>query len=236
MGNGCNSVGSGKGILEYNVVLGNSVVLGSYWLSVSEKMFLLMILAKVDQSKALPEDWQTVSVTEYMKVRNVCYNTALESLYYVYEKLFERTIKLAMPDGSSEEHRWIISKRWDNINKELSIKWHPVIASHLSELTHYSTLCLKDCAEFTSIYTYRLYQLLVGHRYKGKSGTIAISVEEFLFMIASKDTYREYKYLNKYVIQPSIKELMEREVCSVELETLRLGRKVVELRFNYVWK
>jgi plasmid replication initiation protein len=65
-------------------------------------------------------------------------------------------------------------------------------------------------------------------------GSVYLNMEEFLDMIEAKPTYRSYKYLNQYVLKPAIEELINLEIASITVETVKYKRKVKGFTLHYI--
>ena len=145
--------------------------------------------------------------------------------------------------------------KWNLLNKDNQEKWG--VASLLSEVeiengvcTYaftpylryklynpriYARLNLQMQDRFTSRYALILWEVCFDYfdiaRHQGE--TPFISLETFKELIGlDKDEYPVFKFFNRDVIKPAIKEINELTGYFVEVEHRRLGRKVGELKFR----
>ena len=65
------------------------------------------------------------------------------------------------------------------------------------------------------------------------SGWLVMSIEEFWHAMEATESYRKnFSLLRKWVIEPAVKELTEKDNWLIEWEAIKRGRKVTALRFS----
>ena len=145
--------------------------------------------------------------------------------------------------------------KWNLLNKDKQEKWG--VASLLSEVEIENGICtyaftpylryklynpriyaklnLQMQDRFTSRYALILWEVCFDYfDIARKAGeTPFISLETFKELIGlDKDEYPVFKFFNRDVIKPAIKEINELTGYFVEVEHKRLGRKIGELKFR----
>ena len=111
--------------------------------------------------------------------------------------------------------------------------WSEDILKYLTQLRgRFTSYKLKNISNLKSAHAIRIYELLM--RFK-KTGHRTISVSEFKETLGIKNKYGEYKALNQWVIQPSLRELKKSNV-DVLFTTVKKGRAVEYLVFDFKTK
>lgn len=108
----------------------------------------------------------------------------------------------------------------------------------LSDLrASFTQFLLSDVAEFSSIYSYRIYQLFMQYLNKetGKGWT-QLDFYDLRFMLMLLDKYPATKDLRVNVIDVAIKEINEKSPLKAKYELIKKGRKFVAVKFTFELK
>ncbi len=92
---------------------------------------------------------------------------------------------------------------------------------------------LKNVLPLTSKYSVLLYIYLLDNRFR-KSWEISLDELRQAVLRCTEPFYDEYKYLNQRILKKSIEEINSKTDLTFEYEPVRLGRKVVKIKFNLV--
>ncbi|WP_456305223.1 hypothetical protein [Commensalibacter oyaizuii] len=76
----------------------------------------------------------------------------------------------------------------------------------------------------------RVYELL---RQFKIIGSRTITVTKLRSILEVEDKYKTFKSFNQWVIQPSIKELNEKSNLTMITQTIKVGRNVKSLQFDF---
>lgn len=105
------------------------------------------------------------------------------------------------------------------------------VVPRLSNLkASFTQVDLADVAEFTSTYTFRIYQLLMQYK---STGFVKISIDDLRFMLMLKFKYPLVADLKKRVIETAVKEINEKTPYSVKYELIKKGRKFTHLEIKF---
>ncbi len=108
------------------------------------------------------------------------------------------------------------------------------IVPRLSNLkASFTQFDLADVSQFTSTYTFRIYQLLMQYK---STGYIKKSIDELRFMLMLKLKYPLIADLKKRVIDTAIKEINEKTPYAVKYELIKKGRKFTHLELKFKQK
>lgn len=91
-------------------------------------------------------------------------------------------------------------------------------------------LFLDDMAKFSSVYSWRIYQLMM--RYQS-TGYAKISLDELRFMLALHDKYPLTADLKRWVIDTATDEINEKSPYKVKYDLLKKGRKYTHLELKF---
>ena len=147
--------------------------------------------------------------------------------------LVETTVEFDIleDDGTRD---WKVSSLISEAGIRKGVCSYAFSASMAEKLYHpdmYSKINLSVLREMKSAHALVLYENC--HRYLGIAHTPWWDVDVFrkLMSVDQMISYKQFKLLNRAVIQPAMKEVNELSNIQLELETKRKGRSVTGLRF-----
>ncbi|MGP5176491.1 replication initiation protein [Psychrobacter immobilis] len=156
-----------------------------------------------------------------------------------YDKNAEKKLKEKYPDPKDYK-KYINSLRLYNLLDSLPnrtddivarITFHEKVVPLLSDLkASFTQFLIKDVADFSSIYSYRIYQLMM--RYKSTS-YVKISLDDLRFMLMLMDKYPLTADLKRWVIDTAVDEINEKSPYSVKYKLVKKGRKYTHLELNF---
>lgn len=127
----------------------------------------------------------------------------------------------------------LISGSEYNVNKEIfKIKLAERLYKHLIDYTVYAPLSLDILTKFKSFYSQRLYELLRLWSRTDKLIIKSFKVDQLRFILGVVDKYPEYKNFKQRVLNQAIKEINQFGNMEVEIEEIKVGRKVEEIKFE----
>lgn len=122
--------------------------------------------------------------------------------------------------------------RHDNIVARMIFS--PEIVPLLSDLrANFTQFLVKDVAKFTSIYSFRIYQLLMQYK---STGYIKISIDDLRYMLVLQNKYPLVADLKKRAIDVAVDEINEKSPYNVQCEFIKKGRKFVALEMKFCLK
>lgn len=220
------------------VVKSNKVVEASYMLTLAEQRVLLACIAQIDSQAVLTENYR-FEVT----ASGVADLAGLESLSNAYrdlkkaaEKLYERSVIIDDPDLDNPQitqrkTRWISSIDYVPGEGKLVLSFSVGIIPYLSQLSReFTKYKLKHVARFESVYSIRLYELLVQW---SSAGEREIEVEWLKKQFQVEDKYNRLGNLKKRVIDPAVAEINEHSNLWVTYGQRKVGREVTHFQFRF---
>ena len=211
-----------------SVVKSNSLIDASYKLNLQAQKLVLACLGKVDSRGQISKE-MTLTAAEYSELMGV--PNAHRELYLAVDALYGATISLK-EGNADKELRWIQSKSKKIKGAgSITITWSDDVLKYISQLkSRFTTYKLRHIAELQSVHSIRLYELLMRFN---KTNIRRIELEDFKSSLGISDKYPEFKVLNRDVIKPSIKELNQRSDLFIKYETVKKGRSVIALIFEF---
>jgi plasmid replication initiation protein len=191
-------------------------------------------------SKIKPDDigfiGLEIKVSELAALMDINLKYAYREIQKTTKKLMGRVIHIPEETGWLLTH-WVSSCRYHHKKGTVSFKFDENLKPYLLQLREeFTKVHLDVVAQFQSIYTIRIYQLLKA--FVG-IGWREISIDELKEMLGLKlGQYAEYRDFNKRVITEAKKEMdavdengMNKSDLTFEVETIREGRKITCLKF-----
>lgn len=216
------------------VSIANVVARSAQSLTLAEKRIIFAGLAQIKGVNKRV----VIKAKDYAETFGLDDSTAYRQLKDAAKSLFNRYLKFSETDGKKEAVtyvRWIGSYGYIDQTGEASFRFteemYPYIFNLQSEFTQYR---LEQAGALRSLHSWRLLELLEQMRTKQGDGWLVINIEDFHHAMESTESYRSnFGKLRQRIIEPSVKELMEKDSWDITWEPLKRGRKVVALRFDY---
>ena len=213
-----------------SVTKSNNLIDASYKLNAQAQKLVLACLAKVDPREEIPKEI-SLSAVEFSELMGVGIKNAHRELYKASDALWKAEIIL-FDDNQKIEIRWI-QKRISKLNGEgkITLTWSEDVLRYISQLrSRFTSYKLKNIANLQSSHSIRLYELLMKFN---STGERTIYLDDFKSALGILNKYSKFKDLNRDVIKPSVEELNLRSDLTIECETIKKGRSVAALSFQF---
>ncbi len=223
---------------QLTVVKSNKVVEASYMLTLAEQRVLLACIAQIDSRAILTENYRfeiTASgVADLAGLENL--TNAYRDLKKAAEKLYERSVIIEDPDPDNPQitqrkTRWISSIDYVPGEGKLVLSFSVGIIPYLSQLSReFTKYKLKHVARFESVYSIRLYELLVQW---SSAGEREIEVEWLKRQFQVAEKYDRVVDLKKRVIDPAVEEINQHSNLWVKYGQRKSGRQITHFQFQF---
>ena len=220
------------------VVKSNKVVEASYMLSLAEQRVLLCCIAQIDSTAALSENYRfevtAAGISDLVGIENR--SSMYRDLKIASEKLYERSVIIDDPEPDNpkitqRKTRWISSIDYMPGEGKVVLCFAVDIIPYLSQLSReFTQYKLAHVASFESVYSIRLYELLVQWISIGQR---EIEVDWFKRQFQVDDKYSRVVDLKKRVIDPAIKEINQYSNFWVRYEQRKTGRTITHFNFEF---
>lgn len=228
-------------LCDMQVNMSNALARSAHSLSLSEKRIVAACIAKTDQLPSLEAvkvrgAWLVrLSAVDYAETFDVDLDTAYDQLQAAAKNLFKRYITAIRDTKKGPEVYqcvWVGGVRYHKGEGWIELDWWHEIVPHLfnlrGEFTQYK---LRQTTALRSVYSWRLFELFQSWRGRG---VYQPSLDDFCKAMEVPDSYRkDFKSIRTRVIEPAVRELVEKNNMLVTWKTLNEGRKVVGLDFTF---
>ncbi|PIJ63885.1 initiator RepB protein [Erwinia sp. OLSSP12] len=147
------------------------------------------------------------------------------------DRLWDRSV-IIRDESKREEFRWVQYRaQYLKGEAKVEITFSDAIMPYLTQLKgQFTRVVVKNVSSLSSTYSIRIYEMLQQFR---STGDRTIALDDFRSMLELDEKYSDFKILNRALIKPAIAELNEKSNLAVTVETIKQGRKVIALRFQF---
>lgn len=213
-----------------NVTIANALTMSAQSLTLSEKRILFAAIAKGGGLKAKI----SLSAQEYAATYGLAQNQAYEQIKEAAKNIFNRYITLTHLDNGGDvtrHFRWVEAYEYKEglgyVNLVFTTSVMPYLLALEVQFTKYK---LRQACALRSVYSWRLLELFE----QQSKGFLNISLENFHHAMNSKITHRKnFKDTRSKIIEPAVKELIQKDGWVIEWEVTNPGKKVTDLKFVF---
>lgn len=228
-----------KPLAERHVNMSNALARAAHGLTLGEKRVIACGLACTDSKSAFAHNqvmraggWIIrLTAGEYAETMGIDPRTAYEQLKDVAGTLIKK--QWTITEGRSiTRFNWLSRMMYHEGEGWVEIEFTHHTAPHLLALRKsFVSYKLKQAAALRSAYSWRLLECLRSWK---KTGQWKPSLEDFCNAMDAKPSHRkDFGMLRRSVIEPAVKELVEKDGFQIEWETKKSGRKVTGLEFKF---
>lgn len=226
------------------VTMSNRLTRAGHGLTLSEKRIVAAAVSKLNSKAVPPKDgvpMTKLTAAEYAETFNVGIDVAYKQLAEAGKKLYSRSITFYEPayarngapiEPTFVQMRWVGQVKYHENEGWIELHWWPKLMQHLMGLKQqFTTYQLEQASALRSQYSWKLLELLM--RFKD-SGFAAYTVEDFCTaMDVPEKMQSDFAKIRIKVIEPAVKELIEKDGWEIEWEAIKAGRKVKALQFYF---
>jgi plasmid replication initiation protein len=173
-----------------------------------------------------------LTAKEFSEVFNANVDNSYKVLRKAVDKLMKTDIKIEKPEDKGVIRINVCSKAEYNKNEgRISIKFTDDIMPYLAQVRKKFVLYnLKEIANFSSLYTTRLYELIQEFQ---ETGWVLKSVDQLRQIFAVVDKLSLYADLKKKTFNHACQEINNNYDMNLRFEEIKEGRKVVAVKFFF---
>lgn len=212
------------------VTKSNLLVDASYALPAQAQKLVLACLSKIDSRHGVNKEI-SLTAREFSDLMGVDISNAHRELYKAADSLFKSTITIR--DSQEESEIYWVQKKVKKLKGEgmITLVWSDDVLKYISSLkSRFTTYKLRHIANLQSSHSIRIYELLM--RFNTTRERL-IYVDDFRSALGIEGKYSEFKALNRNVIKPAINELNQRSDLHITYETIKKGRTVAAIAFEF---
>lgn len=210
------------------VVKANSLIEASYRLSIDEIRILALTIGTMNpKSNQQIFDFSVADVVREFPEMHI--DSAYEKIKIAVKKLYDRSIRTE-DENLVTDFRWVSSRTYFKKEGRFRIAMTNEVMPYLTQLKgQFTQYQLRNISSFNSVYTIRIYELCMQYKTLGER---EISVDDLKKWLQIEDKYPRYNSFNQRVLEPAIKEINEKSDLFLEVESIKLGRAIVGIRFQ----
>jgi plasmid replication initiation protein len=228
-------------LAELQVNMSNALTRSAHSLSLAEKRIVAACIAKTDQIPNMTAVRQRgawlvrLSAADYAETFGVDLNTAYDQLQAASKNLFRRYIRTTRKTRKGieiYEFRWVGGVKYHKGEGWVELDWWHEVVPHLFGLRkEFTSYKLKQTSALRSKHSWRLFELLQSWQ---DTGLYQPTIEEFCMAMDVPESYtKDFKSIRIRVIEPAVKELIQKNNMLITWETQNAGRKVIGLSFKF---
>ena len=226
------------------VSMTNALARAGHGLSLAEKRLVVAAASKLDSRRA-PNPFQPpktkITAQEYAETFGVSLDTAYDQLQSAGKQLFERKITFYEPPAVKERKRakpakhvmrWVGEATYHDGEGWIELHWWPALLPHLMGLRDtFTKYQLEQASALRSASSWRLLELLSSWQDKGRA---TFKIDEFATAMEATEKQRaDFAAIRRKLIEPAVKELIEKDGWLIEWDPIKTGRKVTGVAFVF---
>ena len=219
-----------------NVVVSNSVTRSAQGLSLVEKRILFCGIAKLG---GINQEI-TLTAEEYANTFDTDIKNAYGQLKKGADSFRKKYLRFQVRDGKAlgtAVVNWLQGYLYFDKEGYVKFRFSEYITPFLFELEkEFTKYQLKQATALRSVHSWRLLELFEQHNQTDKDGFrwLKINIYEFHHAMETPESYKTtFGLLRKYLIEPAVKELQEKDHWIIEWSGIKQGRKVTMLEFKF---
>ena len=214
---------------QRHVTLRNDLVAAALGLkTLAEQRVVKSCAAKLDSVRLDQGRYRiTLAANEYAETFGLDPNTAYEQLKEVANSLLERVIRREEQTKRGlkvHKDHWVSGITYHEGEAWLELRFSHEATPYLTMLRgNHTTYLLKQAARLRSVYSWRLLEMLMQYK---DTGWKQVSVEAFATAMDAKTSHTtNFKDLRRWIIEPAVKELTEKDGWLISWRAIKAGRK-----------
>ena len=219
------------------VVKDNALINASYYLSLVEQRLLLLGIVEARDNQSQNNEF-TIHVNSYINAFGVDDSTAYLSIKDACKHLKKREFTfIRVVNGVAEkvESYWVQSVAYAENSSYVKIRFTDDVMPLITKLEkHFTSYQLEKVKDLTSIYSIRLYELLISWKQTKK---VELSLADLRLKLGVDDD--EYKTMCNFkarVLDLAVSQINEHTDITVKYEQVKTGRTIVGFKFSFKQK
>nr|WP_181717902.1 replication initiation protein [Psychrobacter sp.]QJS05856.1 replication protein [Psychrobacter sp.] len=223
------------------VAKSNDLIIASYELTRNEQRLLLACISQINSqpnaSEITMQD-EFVVTTEQMKqlYKDSSKDNVYRDLNVVANNLFEREVKIALPDNEMLRTRFVSSVLFQPEKSQITVTFAQKILPYLTQLKkNFTRYRLADTVELTSIYAIRLYEMVVCWQGQNRWSE-TVDLGEFRYMMGCVGKYKQFGQLRQSVIEKAVEQINENTAYHVSVKYRKIKHTYKSVTFSFYKK
>ena len=209
----------------------NRIITACYKLTLNEQRLVLTAIAKIPFDEKIPDEVE-ITAQEFLALfPDIGEKNVHNEIQDAVDRLYERSIRIEDPI-KKKKFRWISSTTlYKKGEGRVGFAFGKEIIPYLQQLkTQFTKYRLGDIASLKSIYSIRLFEMLMQFQ---STGIALVELETFKERLGIAEKYSVFKDLRRWVIEPAVKELNQKSHLTITFKSIREGRAIKKLQFFF---
>ena len=177
-----------------------------------------------------------IDAKRYAEVFNTTRQNAYQRMKEAEDTLFNRRFSFYDEDGKLVKSRWIQQVRYIDDEGAIELVFTLAVVQGISRIDgvkeFFTQYLLSQTAQLNSVYSARLYELLIQWRSTGKVPIIDLG--DFIEQLGiGINEYQRMHHFKARVLEPAIKEINEKTDIKAEYEQHKKGRVISGFSFKF---
>ena len=219
------------------VVKSNRLVEASYRLNLVEQQIILFAISRSrdEQLGLSPNKPVTIAAGDFAKAFGTNETKVYGQLKEAMANLFDRSVTIYDVDPETGKDRtvttrWISDKAYIDGAGRIQLTFAPRVIPYITRLeSEFTSYRLEKISGMSSVYSMRLYELLVQYLTIGKREFSLINLRECLGLSSE---YKAIKDFKKRVLETAVEQINEHSDIRVSYTQRKTGRTVTHLIFS----
>ena len=219
------------------VVKSNDLIQKSrFKLSLQQQKMVLYIVSQIRKDDTDLQTY-TFQIADFCRVcgLNNIGGTNYQLLKEALETLKQKTLWIQQDEDAEILVSWLGAVKTHPKGGTVDLGLDPALKPYLLNLqSRFTRFQLEKVLSLRRKYSPRLYEILKSYLHESEDEHSEVfDFEKILYWLDLQDTiYKEYKYLNRDILAPSIAEIRRKTDITVEYKPVRTKHKVTGISFN----
>ena len=190
-------------------VLSNEITKCSFNLSLMEHRIIKQYISRIKYTEVIDSrELYVLNIKEFANFWGINAADVRDELLTAGKTLFDRYIFKGDPNGSYSYSRWITFFNYNKEEDSISIRWSEELVQHICQLRErFVKLDLMELIDLKSIYSWRLYEILVTTIGENSYKNPSFTPEQLMFMMDVPESCKVYKTFKGRVLKVAVEEL-----------------------------
>ena len=176
-----------------------------------------------------------IDATRYAEAFDVSRQTAFEVILNAEKTLFERRFSFLDDKDRVIKSRWVQRVLYLNTEAAIEVIFTHDVVNEITRIDGYETFftkyLLKQTVDMTSVYSVRLYELLV--QWKTAKKTPIFNIDDFRQQLGvAVNEYKAMSDFKKRVLDFGVKEINDKSDITVNYKQFKKGKNIVGFSFT----
>lgn len=200
---------------------------------------LAIVDARETQTGITADKALRIEAKRYADAFHVDINTAYDVLLSAESTLFERRFSFISDRGNPVKSRWISQVEYIKGEGAIEITLTPEVVKEITRIdgakTPFTKYLIEQTAALNSVYSVRLYELLVQHRTNKSKPKFELEVFRGQLGLGVNN-YKRLCDFKRRVLDHGVNEVNEKTDLNISYEPIKKGRTVIGYKFTVLEK